>query len=279
MTDFPATALADPVTTIAMCWKLTRGDGVALGFTSHDRDLLIDGVRYASRPGMTPSAISHSAELAADSMEASGPLSAAGLSALDLEAGRWTEARVEMFACDWRSPESGRLRLMRGSLGLVARTGFRLEEGFRAELLSELVQLEEVQPLRLAPLCRAELGDGRCGVDLRTRQLDVEASGFRGSKIWLAAPLAGAERYAHGRMRWITGPFAGVDRRISSAAEQELVLEEPLPEQPSVAGRIRLFEGCDKRLLTCANRFSNARAFDGEPHVPGTDALLRYEDG
>ncbi len=279
MTGFLVTMLADPVTTIAMCWKLVREDGAALGFTSHDRDLLVDGLRYVSRPGMTPSAISHNAELSADSMEATGPLSASGLTALDLEAGRWTGARVEMFACDWRSPGNGRLRLMRGRLGLVARTGFRLEEGFRAELLSELAQLEEVQPLRISPLCRAELGDGRCGVDMRARQTEVEASGFQGSRVQLAAPLVDPARYAYGRMRWISGPLAGLDRRIASAAEQELVLEEALPELMSVAGRIRLWEGCDKRLTTCANRFSNALAFDGEPHVPGTDALLRYGDG
>lgn len=279
MTEFQQSVLAGTVTTIAMCWKLTRGDGVVLGFTSHDRDLMVDGVRYVSRPGMTPSAISQTAEISADSMEASGPLSSAGLSALDLEAGRWAGANVEMFACDWRAPEKGRLRLMRGSIGAVTRTGFRLEEQFHAELLSEMAQLEEVQPVRLSPLCRAELGDGRCGVDMRFRQVELEASGFQGSKVLLATALAEPGRYAHGRMRWISGLLTGLDRRIADASATELILEEPLPDQQSVAGRIRIWEGCDKRLATCAGRFSNARAFDGEPHVPGTDALLRYGDG
>ena len=279
MTDLPVAALAEAVTTIAMCWKLTRGDGVVLGFTSHDRDLLFDGVCYASRPGMTPSAVSQTAELSADSMEATGPLSAAGLTALDLEAGRWAGARVEMFACDWRAPESGRLRLMRGNLGLVTRTGFQLDEGFRAELLSDLVRLEQAQALRLSPLCRAELGDGRCGVDMRSRQVEAEASGWQGSRVQLVAELVGPGRYAHGRMRWISGPLAGLDRRIASVSGNELLLEEPLPELSSAAGRIRIWEGCGKRLATCSARFSNAHAFDGEPHVPGTDALLRYGDG
>lgn len=279
MTVLPAAALADPVTSIAICWKLTRGDGLVLGFTSHDRDLFLAGVRYASRPGMTPSAISHTAELAADNMEASGPLSADGLTAFDLEAGRWAGARVEMFACDWREPQNGRLRLMGGSLGAVTRTGLRLADSFRAELLSELVRLEEVQPVRLSPLCRAELGDGLCGVNLRTRRVELATSGWLGSRVQLASSLVVPNRYDSGRVRWISGLLAGIDRRIASATENELILEEPLPERNGDAGRIFVWEGCDKRISTCASRFSNTPSFDGEPHVPGTDALFRYGDG
>jgi hypothetical protein len=39
---------------------------------------------------------------------------------------------------------------------------------------------------------------------------------------------------------------------------------------------VRLIPGCDKRFATCRDRFTNVHAFGGEPHVPGTDALLRY---
>ncbi len=50
--------LEKPVTTIALCWRLERRDGVALGFTTHDRDLAIGGLVYRAAPGMLPSAIS-----------------------------------------------------------------------------------------------------------------------------------------------------------------------------------------------------------------------------
>ena len=36
--------LAGEVTTLATCWKITRRDGIVLGFTDHVRDLQIDGV-------------------------------------------------------------------------------------------------------------------------------------------------------------------------------------------------------------------------------------------
>jgi hypothetical protein len=45
--------------TAAFCWRLERPDGVALGFTTHDRDLMRGGLRYRAAPGMLPSAISN----------------------------------------------------------------------------------------------------------------------------------------------------------------------------------------------------------------------------
>lgn len=271
-------ALSEPVITIALCWKLTRGDGLVLGFTSHDRDLRIDGVNYVARPGMMPSAVSQTDDLSGDSMETTGPINSVGISADDLESGRWANARVELFACDWRAPAAGRLWLVRGTLGAVTRTGFGFTESFRAELLSGLAQLEQIKPLRLSPTCRAELGDARCGIDMRLHRIKALASGWAGNVVTLAAPLQTPEHYAFGRMRWVTGPLAGVDRRIAAATAQKLILEEPLPELVTAAGEIWIWEGCDKRLVTCSQRFSNVLAFDGEPHVPGNDALVRYGD-
>lgn len=272
-------SLTGEVTTLAPCWKLTRGDGLVLGLTAHDRDLTMDGVRYRARPGMTPSAVSHAIDLTADSMEAEGPLSSAGFSGLDLDIGRWTDAKVEMFLCDWANAGSGRLALMRGTLGAISRMGLGDRDTFRAELLSELAALEAAEPLRLSPLCRAELGDGRCGVDMAGRRLELRALGWSGGRLQLASPPADPERYAWGRIRWISGPLTGLDRRVAGFDGDALLLEEPLPGTPEAAGNIWLWEGCDKRLATCTQRFENGFAFDGEPHVPGTDALLRYGDG
>ena len=40
--------------------------------------------------------------------------------------------------------------------------------------------------------------------------------------------------------------------------------------------RVTLREGCDHTLPTCTNRFANAVNFQGEPFLPGNDALIRY---
>src|SRR4051812_31581755 len=43
------------VTTLARCWKVTRRDGVVLGFTDHDRDLVLDGVTFRAGTGFAAS--------------------------------------------------------------------------------------------------------------------------------------------------------------------------------------------------------------------------------
>ena len=34
-----------------LCWRVERRDGVAIGLTAHDRDLVIDGLVYRARAG------------------------------------------------------------------------------------------------------------------------------------------------------------------------------------------------------------------------------------
>ena len=38
-------ALSREATTLARCWRLARRDGLVLGFTDHDRDLVLDGTQ------------------------------------------------------------------------------------------------------------------------------------------------------------------------------------------------------------------------------------------
>ena len=108
--------IAGEVTHLAVCWRIARADGVTLGFTTHDAPLDIDGLRYASAPGMAPSAISSGDGLAVDSMEVAGALSAAAITADDLGAGRYDGAAVRVFLADWRGSAGGVLALARGTL-------------------------------------------------------------------------------------------------------------------------------------------------------------------
>ena len=63
--------LAHELATIALCWRLERRDGLALGFTTHDRDLAIGGLVYRAAPGMLPSAITLSDGFDLDTLDLS----------------------------------------------------------------------------------------------------------------------------------------------------------------------------------------------------------------
>jgi len=42
-------------TTLAWCWRISRADGVALGFTDHDRALAFDGTEFEPESGLAAS--------------------------------------------------------------------------------------------------------------------------------------------------------------------------------------------------------------------------------
>ena len=86
-----------------------------------------------------------------------------------------------------------------------------------------------------------------------------------------------AADYVEGRLRVLEGPNAGIARRIVDNKGAALVLDEALGLAPGT--RIQLWEGCDKRFVTCRTRFANAANFRGEPHVPGGDVLMRFGGG
>lgn len=259
-----------PLTRLALCWRLLRQDGVALGFTSHDRGLVVEGLRYEHAPGIAPSAVQLSDGLEVDTMEMAGALSSAAITARDLLAGRYDGAAVEVFLVDWQVPEAGRQLLSWGRFGGVD-AGEGSDSGFVARLLGPTAVLQATAVERYSPECRAELGDGRCRVSLRGRLHRGQVVESIGAG--LRVDLGEVERFVEGRVRVLEGDKAGLERRIIAIEEGALLLDAPL--DLGAGTPLLLHEGCDKSFATCAGRFGNAANFRGEPHVPGGDLLMR----
>ncbi len=261
------------LTSLAFCWRAERRDGVCLGFTSHDRDLELDGLAYRSAPGMLPSAVSVSDGFDASTLDVSGALSSDSISEAELAAGRWDRATVSLFLVDWEDPGGARLTLARGELGDV---GVRAN-GFEAELRAPAALLERPVVEQTSPECRAELGDRRCRVDMagRVRVTRVTAVPAEGVVVVADAP-AGSGACAFGRLRWIAGANSGLESAVAASEGAELVLQEAPPFAIAEGDLVELGEGCAKSFATCAGRFGNAENFRGEPHLPGMDLLTRY---
>ena len=77
MRNIPAalqSKLDSGVTTLAQCWKVTRRDGVVMGFTDHDRDLVINGVTCRAGTGFAASEATSRFDLSIDGAEITGAL-------------------------------------------------------------------------------------------------------------------------------------------------------------------------------------------------------------
>lgn len=264
--------LAKELTTVAFCWRLERCDGIALGFTTHDRDLEFEGLRYRASPGMLPSSISLSEGFAADTLDVKGALTAGGISARDLRAGRWDGAALTVFMVDWEDAAGGRLLVARGELGEIAMRG----DAFEAELRGPTAALERPVVEQTSPDCRAELGDKRCRVDMAGRVRITRVAAWAGPVVLDVAEAAGGNAYAYGSLRWLAGPNCGLHSPILHSEGTRLTLREPPEFAPAPGDLLELREGCDKSLATCTGRFANVANFRGEPHLPGIDLLTRY---
>jgi uncharacterized phage protein (TIGR02218 family) len=265
------------VTTLALCWRLVRRDGGALGFTTHDRDLAIGGLVYRAAPGMLPSAIAAGEGLEVGGLDVAGALTADAITADDLAAGRWDGARVRVFAVDWERPDGETVQLARGELGAVSVTGRR----FEAELRGPAAVLDRPVCEATSPECRAQLGDRRCRVDMAGRSLRVRVVACDGDGRVVVdgnGDVGGGEleRFRFGRLLWLSGRNSGVASPVVEIGEGWLRLREPPPFAPEAGAAVEIVEGCDKRLETCRDRFANTLNFRGEPHLPGNDLLTRY---
>ncbi len=263
--------LAGPVTSVAYGWRLERGDGVAMGFTSHDRDVTIDGVLLRASPGMVPSSIVESIGLETDGLEVGGALTSSAITREDLASGRWDAARLEVFLFDWSEPTAGKRILAVGELGAVSYSS----EAFETELLGLTRQLDRPVVPQTSPSCRASFCDAACGLNiLRFRHVRTVATSDN-ENITLDSPVA-TDMLSYGKLRWMDGANTGQAADIIANSASVVTLVRFPHFAVGTGARIALTEGCDKRLETCATRFGNAINFRGEPHLPGNDLLTRY---
>lgn len=267
-----AAHLASGTTTLCWCWQLTRRDGTRRGFTDHDRDVAFDGTVFEAAAGFTASELRETLGLAADNVEIQGALRSDDLTEVDLAAGLYDDARVEIWRVNWQAPDQ-RLRIKTGVLGEVRRNG----RSFTAEVRGLSHRLQRPTGRLFQHACDADLGDRRCGVDLG--RTDLRAAGTV-SAIENSGEIsvAGLDGYAsgwfsRGLLTWTGGAAAGarVEVRIHTrdTAGTRLALWEPLPAGVAFGDSFHVTAGCDKLPATCSAKFANIVNYQGFPHMPG----------
>jgi uncharacterized phage protein (TIGR02218 family) len=274
-----AAHLASGSTTVCRCWRVTRADGVAYGFTDHDEAVAFSGVVFRPDSGMTARALEQRTGLSVDNSEVLGVLSDAAIAEADVVAGRFDGAAVEAWLVNWAEPAE-RMLQFRGSLGEIERAGAE----FRAELRGLAEALNQPQGYVYQGPCSAVLGDGRCRVDLSApgMAMDVGVLEVVNARTFRVLPQETfAERwFERGRFRVVSGAAEGLvglvkaDRVIAGGREIELWEEVRAEVRPGDA--VRVEAGCDKRAETCRGKFLNFMNFRGFPHVPGEDWQMAY---
>ncbi|MEQ8746945.1 DUF2163 domain-containing protein [Pyruvatibacter sp.] len=266
-------------TTLCHCWKLTRNDDTAFGFTDHDADIMFGGVVFEAVAGMSASAIESSSGLAVDNLDVVGALSSDRLSEADLAAGLFDDADVEIWRVNWADPQQ-RVLMRKGNLGEVSRG----RSAFRAEIRGLAHKLNQPTGRIYQFTCDAVLGDARCGVDL-------SGSSFRGTGT-VAAVIDGrtvdvtgldaftSDWFARGLLIFSSGSNTDIPLEvrghIRSATNATIELWQSPPQSMNVGDAFVVTAGCDKTFTTCRARFANGVNFRGSPLMPGNDFVTSY---
>lgn len=261
--------------TLCRCWRLTRRDGFTLGFTDHDRDLILSGQTFEATDGFEASVIERDAGLATQGGEVRGVLTSERIKASEIEAGLYDGARIEVFLVDWEAPLLD-FRLDAASFGEIR----RLDERFVAETRDAFAAWDAPRGRLYGAACSAQFGDAACGLnatsaaytDTVTITRVVDPRRFEASAA-LARP---AGFFALGQARSASGVNNGFSARIESHVGAGITLAQA-PATPLASGdTFTLTAGCDKRFATCRDRFANALNFRGFPYIPAPESIFTY---
>lgn len=272
-----AAHLQGDATITCHCWRVTRRDGVVLGFTDHDHDLAFDNTVFLAASGFSGSEIEAAAGLVAGADEVAGGFSSTAIREADLAGGRYDGARVERFLVNWAAPAE-HMRLDVRDVGEVMRAGGE----FRAELRSMAHRLAQPQGRVYSRRCDAELGDSRCRVDLAAwTGAGTIAALHDASRVAVAGLSAFADGFFRlGVLTLADGRRLDVERHeLRPDGLAELTFWLPAEAALEIGAEFAITAGCDKSFATCRARFANQLNFRGFPHVPGSDFAYSHAAG
>ena len=140
---------------------------------------------------------------------------------------------------------------------------------------SDLDDLAVQMPRNLyQPSCNNTLFDSACAL----RRQDYVVNTIIESGSTTARILCSLSQpqgwFTQGVIEFLDGGNAGLKRTVRLHESGALLLTLPLLEAPQSGQQIKVYPGCDKRLETCINRFSNKENFRGAPYVPVSETAV-----
>jgi uncharacterized phage protein (TIGR02218 family) len=288
--------LAGNVTTLAVCWRIERSDGVLILGTEHDQDIVVDtggsppnpyAGTYLAHAGITGSDVRSTSDMSVDNMEVTGAvnqgdLSLVDLSAADIEAGLFDDASVVLFMVNWQAPDDGQIVLRTGNIGEISRTA---EGQYRTELRGLAQRLTQNIVRTYGSSCDAELGDARCTIDIAALTSTGTVTAVTSNRQFSASLATGSPAedvgyFNGGLVKWTSGQNDGFSMEVKQDAygsPPELLLYLAMPRDIQVGDTFTIRPGCDKSAAMCKGRFANLVNFRGHgAWVPGIGEVLAF---
>lgn len=277
------THLSGEYTTAAILWKVKRQDGVIFGFTQHDQNISYDygdgdgAVVFYAATGFTPSARETAADLSTDNLQVTAFLDSSAITESDLRARKYDFATIDIRLVNWADLTMGDMKLRKGTLGQVKIMGGM----FTAEIRGLSFHFGIVIGETFGPSCRADLGDGRCTVNMAALSQNGTVSTVTDRRAFTpVAGLspAGSGYFSDGILTWTSGANNGATMEVAEWDGTTFTLFESMAFTISPGDTFAVEPGCKHTIQDCFSKFNNVVNFQGENKLPGIDAIMLYPD-
>ena len=269
-----ATHVALGTTTLAYGLRITRADAAVYAFTSAAENVTLSSVVYQSAPGLDISSIAITAGAAVDNLELTTLDDASVFTRPDVLGGLWRNAAFVILRYNTASPTDGVETLMAGTLGEI----HYLRNSLTVELRGLQQYLQQPLGSLSSKTCRARLGDTLCTEALGPWTHTATVTTATSNQIFTASSLAqAADYFTEGVLTWTGGLNVGLSQKVKAHdTGGVLTLSLSMFQTVQVGDTFSVIAGCRKRMAEdCITKFDNVLNFQGEPHLPGIDAVTK----
>lgn len=261
-------------TSFAELIKFVRTDGVVVGFSDHDREIVYDSVRYRPTLAVNLSDLEKSDDLSVGNSEVSGMLRAAGITDADVLAGRWDRAYWVRYQVDWRNVALGATVIDAGYTGKIT-IG---RDKFTAELLDLLNQVQQAGMIDLTSTrCRANLGDEWCTLDLGPYTVsgtltDGDPTGWSAADF--VARTEDGGYFNRGTVKFTSGANLDIEREVKDFDSGLWTFQLPFPFPIEAGDTYQAVKGCNGTKAACQD-FDNIINRQAEDDIAGEDKAVQ----
>ena len=267
----------------ATCWKITRRDSVIYYFTDHDSELTFNENTYQPSGSFSASATESAEGLRVKNRELAGFFTTSTITAEDLHAGLYDEAKVNEYLVDWRYPWAGAII---SNVYWIASVRYTDSQWY--ENLETVHRFLNNQVGRVyGRTCNYTFGDSAtCKLEpnhFTTAPLNVYSvtePDYNTRTVFAARGGLPAKKdgWANfGFVRFTSGENANLEFEVLTNVYDTdddavvITLLEPAAFDIAVDDYFTVTAGCDRTIATCRDKFQNVVNYGGFPTVPGKD--------
>lgn len=261
---------------MADLYTITTVQGDVLRYTNYDFDLIVAGNVYSSEgPIISREGISLSLGIEVDNLsiliDCTDDNKWNGINVVQaFHNGQLDGARfkLERIFMDTNTPTDTSADTIKLFEGRIIEPELD-RNSIQASVASDMDELNVQMPRNLyQPSCTNTLFDSACGLSRQNFMVPtLIESGSTAARL-LCQVNHPQGWFTQGVVEFLEGGNIGLKRTIRMHESGILLLTLPLLEVPQTGQRINVYPGCDKRLETCQNRFSNFSRFRGAPFIP-----------